>query len=80
MSESETLTRPKPFSRDFVVLTTLKHIKRSIDISISKTFDRVKDFDSNPEKSAEVMKTLSDLHEMRRGIEAHEQLISKGRL
>jgi hypothetical protein len=66
----------RPFSRDYVILATLKHIKRSIDISISKTLDRVKDFNDNPEKSTEVMATLSTLYEMRKGIEMHERTIS----
>jgi hypothetical protein len=70
--------RIKPFSKDFVILATLKHVKRSVDISISKTIDRVSDFDGNPEKSSEVLLTLTELYAMRKGVENLEQNISKG--
>jgi len=44
------------------------HMLESIDISIGKTFERVKDFDGDIEKSREVFETLSDLHEVRRQV------------
>jgi predicted component of type VI protein secretion system len=80
MSEASTLDAPrvKPFSKNFVILATLKHVRRSIDISISKTFDRVKDFDGQPDKATEVMETLSELHQMRKSIEDLERSITKG--
>lgn len=55
----------KPFSKDYVVHTTVKHMRKSIDISIRKTFERVAEFDSNSTKSREVFETLSILHTMR---------------
>jgi hypothetical protein len=78
MSENLTIPRSKPFSKDYVILATLKHTKRSVDISISKTIARIPDFDSNPAKAQEVLETLSVLNEMRRGIESLEQNITKG--
>lgn len=55
----------KPFSMGYVLRTTAKHMRKSIDISIRKTFERLKEFDSNSEKSMEVFHTLSILHSMR---------------
>lgn len=58
----------KPFSMDYVLRTTVKHIRKSIDISIRKTFERIAEFDGNQEKSQEVFKTLTALHAMRQGL------------
>lgn len=59
----------KPFSMDYVVRTTLKHIRKSIDVSIRKTFERIAEFDGNQEKSQEVFRTLTELHAMRRRLD-----------
>jgi hypothetical protein len=59
----------KPFSMGYVLRTTAKHMRKSIDISIRKTFERVAEFDGNQEKSAEVFKTLAQLHAMRKQID-----------
>lgn len=54
----------KPFTKPFVLRTTAKHMRKSIDISIRKTFERQNEF-SGTEKSTEVFETLSILHKMR---------------
>jgi len=59
----------KPFSMGFVLRTTAKHMRKSIDISIRKTFERVKDFDGDQETSREVFMTLSYLHSMRKQLD-----------
>lgn len=59
----------KPFSMDYVLRTTVKHIRKSIDISIRKTFERIAEFDGNQEKSQEVFRTLTALHAMRQSID-----------
>jgi hypothetical protein len=59
----------KPFSIGYVLRTTHKHMRKSIDVSIRKTFERIKDFDGNQEKSKEVFETLSYLHAMRRQLD-----------
>ena len=56
----------KPFSKGYVLRTTAKHMRKSVDISIRKTFERVKDFEGDQEKSQEVFETLSALHQMRK--------------
>ena len=56
----------KPFSKSFVMKTTFRHMRRSVDISIRKSFERFKDFDENTEKGKEIMETLSVLHTVRK--------------
>jgi hypothetical protein len=58
-----------PFSRSFVMKTTLRHMKRSIDISIRKSFERLKDFENNSETGTEILGTLSNLHTLQRMLE-----------
>lgn len=59
----------KPFSQGYVLRTTAKHMRKSIDISIRKTFERVEEFAEDPQKSQEVFKTLSFLHTMRKQLD-----------
>ena len=59
----------RPFSQGFVLRTTAKHMRKSIDISIRKTFERVAEFDGDQEKSREVFETLSVLHKMRKQLD-----------
>jgi hypothetical protein len=59
----------KPFSQGYVLRTTAKHMRKSIEISIRKTFERIAEFDGNQEKSKEVFSTLSQLHAMRKQID-----------
>lgn len=59
----------RPFSMGYVLRTTAKHMRKSIDISIRKTFERVSDFAGNQDKSQEVFKTLAFLHTMRKQLD-----------
>jgi len=59
----------KPFSKGYVLRTTAKHMRKSIDISIRKTFERVSEFAEDRAKSQEVFETLSFLHIMRKQID-----------
>lgn len=56
----------KPFSKGFVMRTTFRHMRRSVDISIRKSFERFKDFDNDSEIGREIMETLSLLHTVRK--------------
>ena len=67
----------KPFDRDFVLKTTLKHMRRSIDISIRKTFERMEDLGEQGDKASEIMTTLSDLHNLRRGVDDIQKALFK---
>ena len=46
--------------------TTFRHMRRSVDISIRKSFERFKDFDQDSVKGKEIMETLSILHTVRK--------------
>jgi hypothetical protein len=59
----------KPFSMGYVLRTTAKHMRKSIDISIRKTFERVPEFAEDQAKSQEVFQTLSFLHTMRKQLD-----------
>lgn len=56
----------KPFSKSFVMKTTFRHMKRSVDISIGKSFERFQDFDNDSKIGKEIMETLSVLHTVRK--------------
>jgi len=55
-----------PFSKAFVMRTTFRHMRRSVDISIRKTFERFQDFDNDSNMGREIMETLSVLHTTRK--------------
>jgi hypothetical protein len=59
----------KPFSMGYVLRTTAKHMRKSIDISIRKTFERMPEFVNDQEKSKEVFQTLAFLHTMRKQLD-----------
>jgi hypothetical protein len=67
----------KPFSMGYVLRTTAKHMRKSIDISIRKTFERIPEFDSNQEKSQEIFKTLAVLHTMRKQLDDFQAINSE---
>jgi hypothetical protein len=60
------------YSKSFVLKTTLFHMRKSIDISITKSFDRLKDFDSDSDIGKEIIETLSILHTMKKLIDGFE--------
>jgi hypothetical protein len=59
----------RPFSTGYVLRTTAKHMRKSIDISIRKTFERISEFAGDQTKSQEVFQTLSILHTMRKQLD-----------
>ena len=66
----------KPFSIEYVVMTTARHMLKSIDTSIKKTLERIQEFDGNREKSEEIFKTLSVLHMMKRDVEQYSNALT----
>lgn len=63
----------KPFTKAFVLRLTAKNMRRHIDVSIRKTFERVKDCAGDAVKSREVFETLSILHAMRKQLDDFQQ-------
>ncbi len=67
------LDNKPPFSKSFVMKTTLRHMRRSVDISIRKSFERFQDFDKNSETGREIMETLSVLHTIRKMLDDFQE-------
>lgn len=65
----EIIKKVIPFSRDFVLNTTMRHMRRCVDLSISKTFNRLQEFAEDEQKKMEVMSTLDVLHRIRKMLE-----------
>lgn len=59
----------KPFSKDYVIKTTVKHMRKSIDISIRKTSERIGELSEDSAKSQEVFKTLGELYALRKRVD-----------
>ena len=63
------MDKTPPFDKSFVLQTTLRNMKKDIDFSSRKTFDRYKDFSnetdaSDTEKRQEIFETLDVLNKM----------------
>lgn len=65
--------KPRPFSKAFVLKTTARHMRRSIDISIRKTHDRLAEFRADPTMAMEIMETLDVLHRQRRMLDDFQE-------
>jgi hypothetical protein len=63
----------KPFSKAFVMRTTFRHMRRSVDISIRKSFERFQDFDNDSKTGKEIMETLSVLHSCRKMLDDFQE-------
>ena len=63
----------KPFSMGYVLRTTARHMRKSIDVSIRKTFARMPEFQNDEAKSQEIFKTLGRLHALRNEIDRFQQ-------
>ena len=60
----------RPFNKFYVLRITSLHIKKAVDTSIRKTYDRMKDV--TPKVKAEVFETLDVLHKIRKLMEDFE--------
>ena len=63
----------KPFSKSFVMRTTFRHMRRSVDISIRKSFERFKDFNEGSKEGKECLETLSVLHTVRKMLDDFQE-------
>jgi hypothetical protein len=59
------MSQDKPFSKDYVIGITVKHMLKSLDLSINKTFKRTCDGTLSEIQKTEAFETLSILHQMR---------------
>ena len=55
----------KPFSAEYVVSVTKRHMLKDIDVSIAKTVARISEFAEDPEKSREIFNAIATLQQMK---------------
>lgn len=71
----------KPFSNDYVIRETLKHMQKSVEISRGKTLARMDDFKDDPEMLSEFMTALSNLNKFEKMLveirEANKSMIGE---
>jgi hypothetical protein len=60
----------KPYSSEYVIRETLRHMQQSIAISTQKTITRIPEFAEDPAKLKEVMDTLASLSRLNQLIES----------
>ena len=65
------------FNLGFVLKLTLRNVRRAIDISIRKTFERIHEFNGNDEKGREIYRTLNLLHTLRKIIDDFQKTYVK---
>jgi len=58
-------TAQRPFDIGYVLSHTARHMRKSIEISIQKTVNRIPEFAGDRAKSEEVFMTLSALHALK---------------
>jgi len=59
----------KPFSNDYVIRETLRHMQNSVSISTQKTIARLEEFRGDSDATREVMVTLHNLSQLNQLIE-----------
>jgi hypothetical protein len=72
------MTTNTPFDKSFVLQTTLRNMKKDIDFSSRKTFERYKDFAdegsaTDLEKRQEIFETLDVLNKMHKLLDEFQQ-------
>ena len=63
----------KPFSMGYVLRTTAKNMRKSIDISIRKTYERLLEFVNDEFKSKEIFMTPGFLHDIRKMLDIYQK-------
>jgi len=63
----------KPFDKSYVMRVTATNARKSVDISINKTSQRLEEFAPESEKWREVLNTLHALHQFRRLIDEFQE-------
>ena len=72
------MDKTPPFDKSFVLQTTLRNMKKDIDFSSRKTFDRYKDFSDesecfHAEKRQEIFETLDVLNKMHKLLDEFQE-------
>lgn len=66
----ESKDKVKPFSTEYVMGTTARHVLKSVDLSVEKTMGRIPDFEPDTAKAQEVFKTLTSLQAFKQHIQS----------
>lgn len=64
----------KPFSIEYVIRTTVRNMRKNVDLSIRKTFERLPEFAGDEVKSKEVFDTLAKLHGIRKNLDEYQKI------
>lgn len=72
------MDKTPPFDKSFVLQTTLRNMKKDIDFSSRKTFDRYKDFNIEDDvdhkaKRTEIFETLDVLNKMHKLLDEFQE-------
>ncbi len=59
----------RKFDSRFVLRVTVKRMQDCVESSLAKTFNRIQEFQDSPDKSSEVFKALSGLHQLKKQLE-----------
>ena len=70
-------TQERPFTKEYVIYVTNRHMMTQIDKSIRKTTARIAEFAENKEKSQVILETLSLLHNMKRVLKDNSKNLRK---
>jgi len=58
----------KPFTKDYVINTTLDNMLKAVDYSTEKTFQRIQEFEEGSKKASEAFSTLLTLNKIKEHI------------
>jgi hypothetical protein len=60
----------KPFTKEFVLRTTLQNMRNMIDLSMRKTVARLEDFKDDNAMKVEVLSTLASLDQLHKNVQS----------
>jgi hypothetical protein len=60
----------KPFTKEFVLRTTLQNMRGAVDLSMRKTVSRLDDFPQDADAKLEVLSTLASLDQLHKTIQS----------
>jgi hypothetical protein len=64
------MTYKKPFTKEFVLRTTLQNMRGMVDLSMRKTVARLDDFPNDADMKLEVLSTLASLDQLHKTIQS----------
>jgi len=62
----------KPFTKEYVLRTTLQNMRGAVDLSMRKTIARLDDYPETPDQKLEILSTLASLDQLHKTIQSIE--------